>query len=368
MFLSKIKIILLVLIFLVFIFSLINKQNLQIGINNIEKIGQEASLKEMLGSNFVIGFMGTEIDSKTRDIIKDIKPSGIIIYTRNCENGKQLKKLIMDLQEIAREINHQKFFIMIDEEPAGATRINAFRNAFLSGKPDWEIIRQDMEVMSDMGINVDLAPVADYAFNNNSFIKQRIVTETIEDLIYFNNNFIKIAQENNISATLKHFPGMGFFEEDPHKKIPDSEVNQENFKKSLAIFKSSIDVGVDFVMMGHAIYENIDKDITSLSRKIIKDVLVEELGFKGLIITDDMADMPLLVGRKIEMDEATIEAIKAGNNLVLFSHRPENTQDIFYRVLERGQKDPEFREIVKQNYQKIIDFKNKRASYKFFEE
>lgn len=331
--------------------------------NNIEI--EEVSFKEMLGSNFVIGFMGTKLDEKTKDIIKYIKPSGIIIYARNCENGTQLKDLIRDLQEVAQESINRKFFIMIDEEPGGATRINAFKNAFLFSSPDLEIIKEDVKVMSDIGINVNLAPVADYAFNDDSFIKERIFTRTVQDLVDFNNSFVRISQENNVSATLKHFPGMGFFEEDPHKKIPDTEVNKENFEKSLEIFKSSIDAGVDFVMVGHAIYENIDNNITSLSSKIIKDTLINQLGFNGLVITDDMADMPLLVGRKIEIDEATINALKAGNNLVLFSHRPENTKVIFDFILDKGEKDEEFKLVVKENYQKITYFKNNHIGYVF---
>lgn len=370
MFLTKTKIKFIAIILIVFgiaflIFSKTAFTSKEMIIQEKEAEKNIVSFKDMLGSNFIIGFMGIDLDDETRDVIRYIKPSGIIIYARNCEDGNQLKNLIKDLQEVAKELGNKKFFIMIDEEPGGATRINAFDNAFISNDPDLEIIEEDFKVMSDLGINVNLAPVADYAFNNDSFIKERIPVSTVEELIAFNNNFIKISQENNVSATLKHFPGMGFFEEDPHRKIPDSDVNKESFEKSLEIFKSGIDAEVDFVMIGHAIYKNIDKEITSLSSKVIKDILIDKLDFKGLIITDDIADMPLLVGKKIEIDEATMNAFKAGNNLVLFSHRPENTKNIFDHILEKGESDEEFKLVIEQNYEKITDFKNNHIGYNF---
>ena len=326
---------------------------------------QEMPLKDVLGSNFVLGIMGEELDDGTKDIIKEIKPAGIILYSRNCKNKEQLGKLISDLQQTAKEIGHYKFFIMIDEEPGGATRLGTFDDVFLSGKPDWKEIGSRTAAMAEMGINVNLAPVADYPFNQNSFIARRIPVKSVEELLEFNRKFIGISQENNVSAVLKHFPGMGFFTEDPHKKIPDSEINEENFKKSLSIFKDGIDAGADLVMIGHAVYENIDSNITTLSSKMIKGTLVGQLGFKGLIITDDMSDMPLLVNKKMTMAEAVAEALKAGNTMVLFSHRPESTKEIFEEVVEKGQEDSDFKRVANENYREIIKFKESHPVYSF---
>jgi len=325
----------------------------------------EKDFKEMLGSNFIIGFMGNRIDKKTEEIIKYIKPGGIILYARNCDNGEQLKKIIDGLQKIAKETSNYKFFIMIDEEPGGATRIGAFDDVFDSGKPNWSKINNNIKVLSNLGINVNLAPVCDYPFNGDSFIKDRISTNNVENLISFNKNFIELSEGNNVSTVLKHFPGMGFFTIDPHKEIPALSVKTNLFGESLSIFKEGIEAGSKFVMMDHAVYKDVDKNIASLSPKIIKDMLIGQLGFKGIIMTDDMADMPILVGTKMEIDEATIDAIKAGNNMVMFSHRPEDTKNIFDAVLKRAEKDGIFRAEVEKNYEKIMDFKKGNPTYKF---
>lgn len=361
---EKLTFLIVLLVLLGVVFSYFAKKEYNsIFVENTAK--EKKTYEEMLGSNFVVGFDGIAIDEKTREIIKYIKPAGIILYARNCKNGEQLKELINDLQKIAKETSEYKYFIMIDEEPGGATRIGAFDDVFDSGEPNWTKINSNIGVMSNIGINVNLAPVCDYPFNGDSFIKRRISANSVEDLISFNEKFIEISERNNVSTVLKHFPGMGFFTTDPHKKIPISSVKADIFNKSLNIFENGINNGSNFVMIDHAVYTDIDENIATLSPKIIKDILINQLGFKGIIITDDMSDMPILVGKKMEIDEATIDAIEAGNNMVMFSHRPESTKKIFDMVLKKGAENDAFKVVIKQNYEKIANFKKNHAIYSF---
>lgn len=348
---------LLVLFFVIGSFSIKEEKTLAQNKDKKEAELKDNPIEEVLGSSFVIGFSGYELDEETEEIIKYIKPAGIVLYARNCKNEEQLENLISDLQQIAREINDYEFFIMIDEEPGGANRLGAFDYVFLSGKPNWSEVYNATRMMSEVGINVDLAPVADYPFNNNSFIKRRIAAKTVEGLIDLNKGFIEISKENNIFTTLKHFPGMGIFIDDPHKIIPNSDINQNVLEESLLIFKSGIDSGVDFVMTGHAIYENIDSgNPATFSAKIVKDILQKQLGFKGIIITDDLSDMPLS-GWKIDRDEAGIKAIKAGHHLIMYSHDIVKTKDIFISILDSVGSDPELKSAVERNYRKITEFK-----------
>jgi beta-N-acetylhexosaminidase len=345
------------LIYLLLIILLLLLPNLLVQSNNSVTNKQTVSFKEALGSNFVIGFLGKTIDEETEKTIEYIRPSGIILYARNCDNKDQLKKLITQLQSIAKGMGKYEFFIMIDEEPGGATRIKAFSDVFDSGKPDWILMDERLKEMSDYGINVDLAPLADYPFDEDSYIKDRIIAKDEKTLMNFNREFIRMADKNNISCTLKHFPGAGLFVQDPHDDISATEVKNDTFDKSVAIFKDGIDNGADFVMINHGIYENIDSRMATFSSKIIKDILIRQLGFSGLIITDDMADMPLELGTDKNQEDFIFEAIKSGNNIVLLSHRTEITKDVFDRLLNKYSTDEDFQKIVKQNYEKIISFK-----------
>jgi len=314
-------------------------------------------LRKKLGQNLIVGIPGPALDEKTKEILHYIKPAGIVLYRRNYESFSQLKNLIAQLQRISIEDTGLFYFIMLDEEPDGAMRLGLLKNIFPLGLPDWKKIEKDIEVFADIGINVELAPVADFPFNNDTFVKRRVPAQNVEDLTVFNRTFINLLKEYKISATLKHFPGMGIFIEDPHRKLPHSNIQQEVLDKSLKIFKDGIDHGADFIMTAHAVYENIDPNNTAtFSSKIVKDLLIDRLGFRGIIVTDDLSDMPLAI-KEINLVDAGIQALKAGHHLIMFSHNLEKTKEIFDEIFVKVKADPELQSLIKNHYQKITDFK-----------
>ena len=316
-----------------------------------------------LGQSFVVGISGKTLDEETKKLLQKIKPAGIVLYARNYENREQFSKLIAELQEFAKTTTGYHYFIMIDEEPGGATRLNLFKNVFASGFPDWGRIEDDIKEMAAVGINVDLAPLADFPFNEDTFIRKRVQAHTPEALTYFNSKFIALLQENHISATVKHFPGMGVFVDDPHRKLPHVSTDEGVLEESMNIFREGINSGTRFVMTGHAVYDDIDPGIpVTLSKKITTGILRNELGFTGLIITDDLSDMPFIVGRNINLAEATTESLKAGHSLVMFSHNPGKTLAVFDKLLQRFQEDQELKLVVEQNYRDVISFKMTEAN------
>ena len=320
------------------------------------------SFEAVLGQNFVVGIPDKTLSSETRNFLEEVKPAGVILYYRNYESPNQLKNLITELQQIAEVTTQHPYFIMIDEEPGGATRLNLFKNVFDSGTPAWDRIKNDIQEMANVGINVDFAPLADFPFDEHSFIKERIPAHNIAALVDFNQKFIALLQQNGISATLKHFPGMGVFVDDPHKKLPHTNSHQEIMDESMKIFQSGIDSGVDFVMTGHAVYDVLDPDTpATLSKKITTDILRTNLGFAGLTITDDLSDMPFIIGKKVDLAKATAESLKAGHNLVIFSHVPDKTKEVFEALLQRMHSDQEFKLVIENNYRKVVYFKQQRS-------
>jgi len=342
--------------------------NLSTGKKNSQQVVQTAiqesnillpSTDFVLGQNFVVGISGTTLDEQTKKFLEQIKPAGVILYSRNYQTRDQLKNLITELQEFAKTTTNHHYFIMIDEEPGGATRLNLFKNVFDFGFPEWDQIERDIKEMASVGINVDLAPLADFPFNEGTFIKKRVQAHNPTALTDFNKKFIALLQENHISATLKHFPGMGIFVDDPHKKLPYVSTDQEILDESIKIFQNGVDAGADFVMTGHAVYDDIDPNIpATLSKKITTDILRDNLGFKGLAVTDDLSDMPFIIGREMNLVEATAESLKAGHNLVIFSHNPDKTLSVFEKLLQQLQDDQELKSVVEQNYRNIVFFKN----------
>jgi len=309
----------------------------------------------VLGQNFIVGIPNTTLDEATKEFLTQIKPAGIILYYRNYKFYEQFKDLINQLQEFAQKTTGQPYFIMIDEEPGGATRLNLFKNVFDRGYPEWDRIESDIKEMALLGINIDLAPLADFAFNEDTFIKRRIPAHNPLSLIDFNRKFIELLQENNISATLKHFPGMGVFIDDPHKKVPYISGEEDVVNESIELFKDGIEAGANFVMTGHAIYDDLDPGVpATLSKKIVTDILRDDCDFQGIIITDDISDMPLIVGRGMNLINATAQSLNAGHNLVLFSHNPTMTLGIYNELVQRIEDNIEFKLIVEENYRRIV--------------
>src|SRR5258708_34853007 len=134
----------------------------------------ESALKAHLGQTFIVGIAGPALDPATEQLLRYIQPGGIVLYFRNFSSAVQLQHLIAQLQTLARETTGHPYLIMLDEEPGGATRLGLFRNVFAFGEPNWTQIDHDIGTMERLGINVELAPLADFPFNHESFIRKRI--------------------------------------------------------------------------------------------------------------------------------------------------------------------------------------------------
>jgi beta-N-acetylhexosaminidase len=317
------------------------------------------ALAEQLGQTFVVGLPGRTLDAETEYLLRQIKPGGIVLYRRNFASPAQLQELISRLQTLARETTHRPYLIMIDEEPGGATRLGLFSNVFAFGEPDWVQIERDISVLERLGINVELAPVADYPFNHNSFIRSRVPAHSVKALTEFNQRFIALLARHGISATLKHFPGMGAFRMDPHHELPAGHVAAAGLDASLRIFQDGIAAGAGLVMTGHAVYTNVDPGRpATLSSTIVTGILRRQMKFQGLVITDDLSEMPFLEGTRMSLEQATSEALRAGHTMVLFSHKLPATKEVLDQVLAEAHGDPKLESAISRNYARIASFKN----------
>jgi beta-N-acetylhexosaminidase len=324
----------------------------------------EEALKDHLGQTFIVGIPGPSLDARSEQLLRYIKPGGVVLYYRNFVSSEQLQMLISQLQIVARETTGRPYFVMIDEEPGGAGRLGLFRHVFAYGEPNWAQIDHDVGIMERLGINVELAPLADFPFNHQSFIRKRIPAHDVEALTEFNSQFIALLKKHGIAATLKHFPGMGAFVEDPHKTLPQNSFDNRDLESSLKIFQQGIAAGAELVMTGHAVYGGVDSRYpATLSNEIVTGLLRRKLKFHGLVITDDLSDMPFITGKDLSLDEAAEQALEAGHTMVLFSHKLSKTRKIFDLVLHRARQDEALKSVIETNYDQIAAFKDRRLSH-----
>lgn len=337
---------------------------------NEKAFDKEKELKERIGQMIMVGFRGTEIskDSYIVKAIKDIKIGGVILFDfdipsksfpRNILNPEQTKKLISDLQDYS----FTSLFVAVDVEGGKINRLKpeyGFSD-FLSPKElgkigDTEITKKEAlklsQELKNLGFNMNLAPVVDVNINpNNPIIGAlgRSFSSDPQEVALHAQAFIEAHNQNNIITAAKHFPGHGSSSGDSHLGMVD--VTETYGEEEIIPYKMLQEKGLlNAVMTAHIFNRKIDKDYpATLSGIFLRDILRKEIGFKGIIISDDMQMEAITNYYGIE--EATIKTINSGCDIVLFSNNsplgfdeelPYKVQEIIYQAVKNG-KIPEER-------------------------
>ena len=274
---------------------------------------------------FIVGLKSTEISSKEQLFLKKYKPWGIILFTRNIKNLNQTKKLTSKIRNI---FDDKKYPIMIDQEGGRVSRLEniiSFKNLtsdffgkkYVKNKKDFDIyfkifIDKTSYLLKELGININSVPVLDLRISGSSkiigdrsFSRDPNIVSKIGDIC------IKAYKENSIGTIIKHIPGHGLAKVDSHFSTPYINKSLQYLLKN--DFKAFKNKNSFFAMTGHLIFNQIDKDNTvTHSRKMI-DIIRKKVGFRNLLISDDLSMKSLKKGLKIN----TIDTFKAGCNLAL---------------------------------------------------
>ena len=283
----------------------------------------------------MIGFKGTEIsDSSTiYDDIKNKNLGGVILYEKdankddvNIINKEQVTKLCANLKNI-----NKKILIAVDEEGGYVSRLNQNRGydrtstaKEIANLKSYNKTRMWSKIISDKlskaNINFNLAPVVDLDINETSEAlgkPERMFSKDPNEVAIQASIFLSEHRKKNILTSLKHFPGYGSASIDPHKDITD--VTDTWDKSELLPYKILMRSNlVDTIMTAHIMNENLDKDYpATLSKKIIDGILRKELGYNGVVISDDLLMGAII--KKYSFDNAIVLALNAGVDILLFS-------------------------------------------------
>lgn len=277
-----------------------------------------------------MGVPGTELDAKTAVIIRAVQPAGFILFGRNIKAPAQLRKLIDDLRG---EVKHEPV-ITIDQEGGRVSRLKECgaeppSAKQLREKRDLRLIERHGaltgEILTLFGFNLNLAPVVDVSVNGDldNSLKNRTWGLDAETVILNAGAFNRTMREQGILSCGKHFPGYSYAAVDPHHELPVVARSRRELEEVEWRAFKALAPELDAMMIGHANYPALDDSgfPSSLSRKIIHDILRGEWGYRGTIISDDL-DMGAIVGR-YGLAESVTRAVEAGNDLALLCHRPE---------------------------------------------
>ena len=276
-----------------------------------------------LGQFIFTGISGHELTVDEKKFLKEENIGGVILFSRNYENPAQLRELVDSIQALK---GTHPFYISVDHEGGRVFRFDDFIRPpcmyDLARLGSLEIVSRLVRIMAlelrSCGINLNYAPVCDIWNNrDNEVIGDRAFGHDGETVSPFVSRVVRELQSNGILACAKHFPGHGCTLEDSHYLLPIvskeiSELRRNEFLPFIEAIKS----GVEFVMMAHIIIDGVDDNTPcSLSEKA-HQILREELGFKNLIIADDM-QMKAVFDR-YGVEEAVVLAVRAGADIVIY--------------------------------------------------
>ena len=292
----------------------------------IDKKINEMTLDEKIGQMMIIFYRNGNMDSTLKSSLDTVKPGGFILFNENITTYENTLKLVKDIKATSKI----PMFISIDQEGGSVQRLSMLSEAskipymYYVGKMNDEKLSEEVgkvvgEELRVIGVNMDFAPVLDiYENKENTVIGKRSFGESKEVVSKQALAFSKGLESTGVIPVYKHFPGHGNTKEDSHYELPVvSKTKEELLNDDLVPFKEAIKNDAKVIMIGHLAVPEITHDNTpaSLSRELITDLLKNELGYNGIVITDAL-NMGALT-KNYNQDEIYVKAINAGVDILL---------------------------------------------------
>ena len=286
------------------------------------------------GCLLLLGLLGPDLTTEEADLFKRLQPAGFILFSRNIVSAVQTRRLTDDL----RGLSKMPPIIAIDQEGGRVTRTGAIAPVApsapaLAAVGNMRHIR-DAAVLTAgllrlLGINMNFAPVLDLDHfpETSNALRGRCWGRDPQRVIDFAGQWNRWSRSRGVAGCAKHFPACGRAVSDPHHDLPSCPVTWEELQREDVIPYTALMPELDAVMLAHVEFPNIDADFpASLSPKMVRRLLRDQLGFdRHLVLTDDL-DMGAIQGRYGRGDDVRL-AIEAGNDLAMICHRTETAED-----------------------------------------
>ncbi len=274
----------------------------------------------------IISIKGFNLTQEEKLLLSKENPWGLILFKRNIESFRQLKRLIITIRRITKD----KYFpIMIDEEGGTVSRISQLINHNVYQKLFGDLYKMRPKIsinlykryllevinfLKALGININTVPVLDVLRKNtNKIIGNRSYSNDKNIVKKLGTICVNVYELNKIGTVIKHIPGHGCASADSHIKIPKVNLSTQDLNGTdFFPFKNNRS---KFAMTAHILYNKLDKkNVATFSKKIIKEVIRKQLGFKGILISDDISMKAL----KYDLITNAKKSLSAGCNIVLY--------------------------------------------------
>ena len=310
----------------------------------------------LAGQRLMVGFEGTTLTSELKNLIGDLKVGGIILFACNIESARQVKALCKDAQTYAQSQKLPPLIIAVDQEGGVVARLRKPDFTHFPGNPhihDMDTATRFAQVtakeLKGVHINMDFAPVMDIVPDKDempegftSIMIDRCFPGSPEQVGTMGTTVIETLQQNGVMAVAKHFPGIGRTTLDSHLTLPVLETPADRLKATdLQPFQAAIRAGVSGIMLSHILYSDMDDTWpASLSYKISKTLLRDEMGFDGVIMTDDL-DMKAI---QCDIETSIRQIMEAEVDMALICHKGPDIEAAWHTLKETASGDDRLRE------------------------
>src|ERR1044071_4504678 len=253
--------------------------------------------REKIGQLFMVGFLGTSVTSELASFIKQYKPGGVILFSRNLESIEQMVDLTNNLQAC---MPHSPLLISIDQEGGRVSRLpkgfTIFPPCSLLGRANstelaYAAAATIAKELRAVGVNMNMAPVLDVNSNpDNPVIGDRAFGTTPTVVCELGIATAAGLQDNGVVACGKNFPGHGDTNTDSHKELPVVEASRERLEAvEFPPFRRATAAGIATLMTAHVLYKALDDRLpATLSPDVMTHLLREQMGYDGVVLTDDL--------------------------------------------------------------------------------
>jgi len=327
-------------------------------------------MRSDIGQLMIVGFEPAEMTAGLQSLLRRIQPAGVILFARNILSPQQTRKLLKDCQACVST----PLFTCVDMEGG---RVDRFRNVIGSSPSaaevfatgDRSLYRGHGKVIGTacraMGFNVDFAPVLDLALEaSRTVMSSRAVSEDPMQVAMYAREFLAGLGSAGVIGCGKHFPGLGEADLDTHHELPSVKKSfRKLWKHDIGPYRT-LRRQLPMVLIGHANYSAVTPGgvPASLSHKWISDILRKKIGYRGLVVSDDMEMGGVLKAASIE--KAAVEFVRAGGDLCLICRQEELVVRGYEALVQKAERDRKFAWRAGESVARVLAFKKKSGELK----
>ena len=322
-------------------------------------------MTQSLGQLLIIGFDAVEMTPRLRALLTRLQPAGVILFARNIKSADQTWQLLRQCQSAVAT----PLFSCVDLEGGTVDRFRevlgptpSAADVFAAG--DRSLFRKHGEIIGAncraLGFNVDFAPVLDLAGEaSRTVLGSRAVSEDPRKAVVYAREFLAGLSKSGVLGCGKHFPGLGEGNLDSHHELPVIEKSLRKLWSEDLLPYRTLRRQLPMVMISHAAYPLVtpDKTPASLSTIWISAVLRKRIGYRNLIVSDDLEMGGVLSAASI--GEAAVEFISAGGDLCLVCHQEDRVLEVHEALMKATEGDRKFARRISDSAKRVLGFKKK---------